>query len=132
MSENDAAPEARHSTHQAVVVADGAAGGATVVSLHGEIDLLTAPTVSERLDALTAYPRPDLILDLRPVTFIDCAGLSVLCRARNRALARCGRLRLVTVSPGFCRMLRVTGLGHVFEVHERIPPHPSAPSGPLS
>jgi anti-sigma B factor antagonist len=127
MSENDAARVAGHHTHQDVVMAHSVAGGATVVSLHGEIDVLTAPTVSQHLDALTAHPNPDLVLDLRLVTFIDCTGLGVLCRARNRALARYGRLRLVTESPGFWRMLRVTGLGHVFEVHERLPQHPPGP-----
>ncbi|MCS0604892.1 STAS domain-containing protein [Streptomyces sp. LP11] len=98
-------------------------GGATVLPLRGEIDVLTAPELTRRLDALTGDPRPDLVLDLRPVDFIDCAGLSALCRARNRVLARRGRLRLVTDSVGFLRMLRVTGLRDVFEVHPRLPAH---------
>ncbi|MFE9609748.1 STAS domain-containing protein [Streptomyces sp. NPDC006012] len=96
-------------------------GGATVVTLHGEIDLLTATPLSSRLDVLTAGPRPDLVLDLRTVDFIDCAGLGVLCRVRNRVQARDGRLRLVTDSIGFRRLLRATGLTDVFEVHSRLP-----------
>ncbi|MGW0510195.1 STAS domain-containing protein [Streptomyces olivaceoviridis] len=95
--------------------------GPTVLTLRGEIDLLTAPALSERLDALTARPRPDLVLDLRPTEFIDCAGLGALCRARNRALARGGRLCLVTDSARFLRMLRLTGLWGVFEVRSRLP-----------
>lgn len=71
---------------------------ARVVTLHGDLDLLTAPALRERLDMLTAGPCPDLVLDLRPVSFIDCAGLGVLCRVRNRVRARHGRLRLVTGS----------------------------------
>ncbi|MEW2515302.1 STAS domain-containing protein [Streptomyces sp. NPDC046870] len=94
--------------------------GPTVVALRGEIDLLTAPALAARLDALTARPRPDLVLDLRPTEFIDCAGLGVLCRARNRVLTRGGRLRLVTDSARFLRMLRVTGLAGVFEVGPRL------------
>ncbi|MGW3957341.1 STAS domain-containing protein [Streptomyces sp. NPDC004752] len=95
--------------------------GATVVTLHGEIDLLVAPPLSARLDALTAGYRPDLVLDLRSVEFIDCAGLGVLCRARNRVHDRAGRLRLVTDSAAFRRLLRATGLTDVFEVHPRLP-----------
>ncbi|MER6573259.1 STAS domain-containing protein [Streptomyces sp. NPDC001093] len=121
MSENDAARAAEHHTAPEVLAADRVAGGATVVALHGEIDVLTAPALSRRLDALTTSPRPDLVLDLRPVTFIDCIGLGVLCRARNRTLARQGRLRLITESAEFRRILRVTGLGDVFEVHTRLP-----------
>ncbi|WP_340384408.1 hypothetical protein U5640_41625 [Streptomyces sp. SS7] len=53
-----------------------------------------------RLDALTAGPRPDLVLDLRPVSFIDCAGLGVL---------------------WFLRILRCTGLAGAFGIHPRRP-----------
>ncbi|MCC5477813.1 STAS domain-containing protein [Streptomyces barringtoniae] len=123
MSENDAARAAEHHTAPETLAAHRVADGATVVALHGEIDVLTAPALSRRLDALTTSPQPDLVLDLRPVTFIDCSGLGVLCRARNRALARQGRLRLITQSAGFRRILRVTGLEDVFEVHTR-PPQP--------
>ncbi len=104
-----------------LVPADRSGDGATVVALRGEIDLLAAMALAERLDTLTAAPRPDLVLDLRPVTFIDCAGLGILCRVRNRALARQGRLRLVTESTRFRRLLRVTGLSEVFEVQPRLP-----------
>ncbi|WP_225823857.1 STAS domain-containing protein [Streptomyces naphthomycinicus] len=124
MPENDTAHVSEHQTEDDVVVAArGGPGGATVVCLHGEIDLLSVPALSERLDALTARPRPDLVLDLRPVTFIDCVGLGILCRARNRILARQGRLRLVADSAGFRRLLRTTGLLDVFEVCAR-PPRP--------
>ncbi|MEU3980841.1 STAS domain-containing protein [Streptomyces sp. NPDC026672] len=100
--------------------------GTTVVTLRGEIDLLTATPLAARLDALTAGPRPDLVLDLRPVEFIDCAGLGVLCRVRNRVLERGGRLRLVTDSGMFRRVLRAAGLANVFELC------PTVPAGPLS
>jgi anti-sigma B factor antagonist len=93
-------------------------GDTTVVELHGEIDVLTEPALSARLDALTAAPRPDLIVDLSTVSFIDCAGLRVLCRARRRAEARHGRLRLVTDSVCFRRLLCHTGLTGAFELYE--------------
>ncbi|MFG2123425.1 STAS domain-containing protein [Streptomyces sp. NPDC048710] len=118
MSENRPGP--------AQVAADHPPHAAVVVPLHGEIDLLTLPALSERLDALTEHPRPDLVLDLRPVAFIDCAGLGLLCRARNRALARQGRLRLVSDTPGFLGLLRAAGLSGVFEVLAR-PPSASVP-----
>ncbi|MDX3637110.1 STAS domain-containing protein [Streptomyces europaeiscabiei] len=93
------------------------ARGSTVLELRGEIDLATVPSLSARLDTLTAHGQPDLILDLRRVSFIDCAGLGVLCRVRNRTLARQGRLRLVSDSGRFLRVLRHAGLSGAFEVH---------------
>jgi len=97
------------------------AGGTTVVELRGEIDLCTGPPLSARLDALTAGPFPDLVLDLRPVSFVDCSGLRALCRARNRVLARGGRFRLVTESPRLLGILRCVDLGDAFEVLSRLP-----------
>ncbi|MFI1354446.1 STAS domain-containing protein [Streptomyces sp. NPDC020898] len=98
---------------------------ATVLELRGEIDLVTAPSLSARLDALTAHSRPDLVLDLRRVSFIDCTGLGILCRARSRALARQGRLQLITDSSRFLRVLRHAGLSGVFEVHPHLPEGPA-------
>ncbi|MGW3652879.1 STAS domain-containing protein [Streptomyces sp. NPDC000878] len=100
-------------------------GGTTVLALQGEIDILTVPALTARLDALTADRSPDLVLDLRTVSFIDCAGLGVLCRARNRARARRGRLRLVTDSARLLRILRCTGLSDAFDVRPRWPEDPT-------
>jgi anti-sigma B factor antagonist len=98
---------------------------ATVLELRGEIDLVTAPSLSARLDALTAHSRPDLVLDMRRVSFIDCTGLGILCRARSRTLARQGRLRLITDSSRFLRVLRHAGLSGAFEVQRHLPEGPA-------
>ncbi|MDX3714722.1 STAS domain-containing protein [Streptomyces europaeiscabiei] len=111
-------------------------GETTVVELRGEIDILTAPPLTARLEALTAGPHPDLVLDLRSMAFIDCTGLGVLCRARNRALTRHGRLRLVTDSRSFRRILRAVDLAGVFELHPSLStalPHtPEAVASPTA
>ncbi|MFI8304877.1 STAS domain-containing protein [Streptomyces sp. NPDC085927] len=111
--------------------------GTTLVAPRGELDLLTAPALSQRLDVLTAGAFPDLVLDLRAVSFIDCSGLRALCRARRRALSRGGRLRLITRSPGLLRVLHHTRLTGVFELLPRLPAEldaavsrPSAGRGP--
>lgn len=96
-------------------------GGTTVVEVRGEIDLFTAAPLSARLDTLTAVGCPDVVLDLRPMAFIDCSGLRLLCRARNRVLARHGRLRLVTGDRRFLRLLRAVRLAGVFEIHPDLP-----------
>ncbi|MGV9233220.1 STAS domain-containing protein [Streptomyces nigra] len=99
----------------------------TVVALRGEIDLGTATPLTMRLDALTSGPSPDLVLDLRGVTFIDCAGLGVLCRVRNRVEARAGRLRLVSDSARFRGMLRLVDLDEAFEIAAGLPDVTSRP-----
>ncbi|MER6328341.1 STAS domain-containing protein [Streptomyces sp. NPDC001034] len=95
--------------------------GTTVVELYGEIDVAAAPSVAACLDDLTASARPDLVVDLRAVSFIDCAGLAPLCRARNRIARRHGRLRLVSDSDRLRRVLSGAGLRDVFEIQDRLP-----------
>ncbi|WP_405875935.1 MULTISPECIES: STAS domain-containing protein [unclassified Streptomyces] len=96
-------------------------GGTTVVEMRGDIDILTTPQLSARLDALTAGRSPDLVVDLRPVAFLDCSALRLLCRVRNRVMARQGRLRLVADTSRLLRILRPTGLAGVFEMHQELP-----------
>ncbi|MFJ8487892.1 STAS domain-containing protein [Streptomyces sp. NPDC094038] len=97
------------------------AGGATVVTLHGDLDLLAVPALAAALDDLTSGAEPDLVLDLSPVSFIDCSGLGLLCRARNRVRHRTGRLRLVAPDDDVPRLLRHTGLADAFELYPGLP-----------
>ncbi|MEV7144119.1 STAS domain-containing protein [Streptomyces tauricus] len=113
MSENHCRSVCRHFAH--------VVNGTTVVELRGEIDIATTPPIAARLDTLTGGPCPDLVLDLRAVSFIDCAGLGLLCRARSRVLARRGRLRLVTEDTHFLRVLCAAGLSGVFTTYPRPP-----------
>ncbi|MEU9113235.1 STAS domain-containing protein [Streptomyces sp. NPDC048483] len=94
------------------------AGGTIVLELRGEWDILAVSVVAERLDALTGSQRPDLVLDVSGVTFMDCAGLGLLCRARYRARRRGGRLRLtgVTDDGWVARLLRMASMAGEFEV----------------
>ncbi|MEV4233190.1 STAS domain-containing protein [Streptomyces bobili] len=92
-------------------------GDTTVLAVHGEIDIAAAPRLTARLDVLTAAPGPDVVADLRAMSFIDCTGLRVLCRARSRAEELDGRLRLLTAAAHFRWILRHTGLADAFEVH---------------
>ncbi|MFE3165252.1 STAS domain-containing protein [Streptomyces sp. NPDC059224] len=104
--------------------------GTTVVTLGGELDLLAVPVLSAALDHLTSGAQPDLVLDLSPVSFIDCSGLALLCRARNRVRSRAGRLRVVTPGGGFPRLLRCTGLGDTFELYPGLPEALAATDSP--
>ncbi|MDH6129055.1 STAS domain-containing protein [Kitasatospora sp. GP82] len=80
-----------------------------VVRAGGEIDLDTAPSLRRAL-AAALESHWEVVLDLSEVTFMDCAGLSALVRARNQA-DRFGA-RLVLRGAGECvvRLLKLTGL----------------------
>ncbi|MCX4548531.1 STAS domain-containing protein [Streptomyces sp. NBC_01387] len=89
-------------------------GPFTVVEFRGEVDLVSADCIRVHTDAATAHRGARVIVDLRPATFIDCAALGLLCRARRRALDRGGSIDLVCTRPLHLRMLRVTGLDSYF------------------
>ncbi|MFE1797260.1 STAS domain-containing protein [Streptomyces sp. NPDC059517] len=90
-----------------------ARGGATVVELHGEIDVFTVVKIAIDLDTATGQPVPHVIVDLRPVSFMDSSGLDLLNRAHHRARARSGGIRLVSDQPRIRHLLRLTALDHI-------------------
>ncbi|MEV0443802.1 STAS domain-containing protein [Streptomyces spectabilis] len=91
--------------------------GHTVVELRGEIDLDADAELRLYLDGMTCRPFVRLVVDLRPVTFIDCVGLSLLVRAHRRVRERAGRLLLVGSDPLLLRTLRITGLDRPLPAH---------------
>ncbi|MFH8591489.1 STAS domain-containing protein [Streptomyces rimosus] len=86
-----------------------------MVELHGDIDLATAPEARQHVEAVTARPRPGLLVDLRPVTFFDCHGLRLLIYAQRRTLEQHGQLYLVCDAPQILHILDITGLRSLFQ-----------------
>lgn len=84
--------------------------GHTVLEFHGEIDIAAALALTPHLDSATARPAARVLIDLRHITFFDCSGLTLLCRARRRVQAQGGRLQIVCPHPFTLRVLRLTGL----------------------
>ncbi|WP_327726476.1 anti-sigma factor antagonist [Streptomyces sp. NBC_00487] len=106
-------------------------GPFTVIEVAGEIDMASAGLVAEHLTAAaTGSAAPDVLVDLRRVSFFDCSGLRVLCRAEAAATARGGRLRLVADQPRMYRLLRAARLLGRFPPLPDLPPGPPPPSPP--
>lgn len=88
--------------------------GRTVVALRDEIDIATATLIAPALDGATSEGSPHVVVDLTEVSFLDCSGLTLLCRARRRALDRDGRFWLVCDCPRILRLLRAGRLHDLF------------------
>jgi anti-anti-sigma factor len=102
-------------------------GDCTLVVLCGEIDIHTAPGIIWRLDAVTHTGDTDLLIDLRPVDFIDGAGVRVLNRARART-SQHGRLRLICTRPATLHLLNHPQLHLDFDILNQLPaPAPAPP-----
>ncbi|WCD90720.1 hypothetical protein KPP03845_107148 [Streptomyces xanthophaeus] len=83
--------------------------GTVQVAVSGEIDLHNAAALRRALlIALTSYRGP-VTVDLRAVTFCDCAGLNALLAARADAGRAHRPLRVTAASGPVDRLLRVSG-----------------------
>lgn len=79
-----------------------------VVVPTGELDLATAPQLSQTIRAENDYER--LVIDLRELEFMDSSGVRLLVAEQERAGEEGHELRIVRGSAEVERVLRVTRL----------------------
>jgi anti-sigma B factor antagonist len=90
---------------------------ATVVTVHGDVDLLTAPRLHETMIVLLWSEPPVIVIDLLATTFFGVSGLAVLTDAHHLTGHRT-QLRLA-VTGQLGRQLRLSG------VDREIPAYPT-------
>ena len=92
-------------------------GGATVVSVRGEVDVYSAPALSENLSQLLEDGRTAIVVDLTEVAFLDSTGLGALIGARTATEEAGGRLAIVCTNDRILKLFTITGLDTVFRIH---------------
>ncbi|MGW0515844.1 STAS domain-containing protein [Crossiella sp. NPDC003009] len=85
-----------------------------VLTLVGEVDMLTTPDLRKTLKEVLATEPPAIVLDLTEVDFFGSSGLAALAETHQQA----GRtdLRVVTTSAAVLRPLHVTALDRLIGV----------------
>jgi anti-sigma B factor antagonist len=94
--------------------------GAPLLAVSGEVDLHTAGRLQAALEPLVAAAgpsRPDVVVDLSAVSFLDSTGLGELVAAHRTLAAKSARLHLVSGNDRVGRLLAITGLDGVLDVH---------------
>lgn len=86
----------------------------TVVSVYGELDVASAPTLREQLIELVASGSHKLVLDLEGLDFLDSTGLGAIISALKRARTNGGDLRLVCTQSRIRRLFEITALDKAF------------------
>lgn len=88
-----------------------------VVVLPAEVDISTSDLLREELIAVLDQGVTVLIVDMSMTTFCDSAALSALITAHRHAGAATGQLRLVAVSAGVLRVMKLTGLDRLISLY---------------
>jgi anti-sigma B factor antagonist len=91
-----------------------------VLSVSGEVDVATAPQLRERLVDLVSEGHAHLVLDLNRVGFLDSTGLGVIVGCLKRARGNDGDLVLVCEQRSILKVLEITGLTAVFQIHPTV------------
>jgi anti-anti-sigma factor len=118
--------------------------GWTVVTVAGEMDLISSPAVRQKVHDAVAEGRRDLVLDLADVRFCDSSGVGVLIGARRLMRSCAGRLRIVLPEAGAAdgagsgggahvnRVLAALGVRRLFEVYPDLDAATDDTARPLS
>ena len=87
-------------------------GATHIVTVRGEIDIVSSPEFEEKLSTVGST----VVVDLRHLEFMDSSGLAVLLR-RKQMMDGSSDLRLV-VKPGIIeRLFEIAGLNRVFPIY---------------
>jgi anti-anti-sigma factor len=85
-------------------------GARAVVTIQGELDAYSAPTLEEEVSNLLGDGVTELVLDLSGTKFLDSSGLRAILTAQRRLAEGDGRLALHAPSEPVRRLLDITGL----------------------
>ncbi len=91
----------------------------TRIKVTGEVDLQNSDALRQAGETALSEPRcRTLQVDLSAVTFLDSSGVGALVGLRNAALNKGGSLVLVSPQPPVRRVLELTTMDKVFDIHE--------------
>jgi anti-sigma B factor antagonist len=87
-----------------------------VIRAVGEVDVMTAPKLSARLDGILRGQTTDVVIDLREASFLDSAGLVVLLNAARRLTRRSRRLEVVCGAGPVRHVIELARLGETLNL----------------
>ncbi|ARG59557.1 STAS domain-containing protein [Mycobacterium kansasii] len=90
--------------------------GVAVLSIGGEIDLVTAPALEEAIGGVVADNPSALIIDLSGVEFLGSVGLKILA-ATYEKLGSAAQFGVVARGPATRRPIHLTGLDKTFALY---------------
>ena len=90
----------------------------TILTLKGSIDAMTAPKITEFIQAQIAKGNIKLVADLSGVDYTSSAGLRVLLGAIKETRAQSGDMRLASVQPDVLKVLNLSGFTNILKMFD--------------
>ena len=105
-------------TPEALTIQVNNVDGKALVCLGGRVTVDSSPALRNQLLALLSRGSlPTLIIDLSPLSYIDCSGITTLIEALRIARHRHTNLQLQGLRDAPRHLLEVTGLLHLFDAN---------------
>ncbi|WP_019412970.1 anti-sigma factor antagonist [Paenisporosarcina sp. TG20] len=82
----------------------------------GEIDVLTAPILREKLTSVQLKEGMHAELNLSDVSYMDSTGLGVIVAFFKNINAKNGHVKLTGLSARLKRLFDITGLGEIMDI----------------
>jgi anti-sigma B factor antagonist len=89
---------------------------ATILSVSGELDLLSSPELEQALERVNAGDSELVMLDMRRLEFMDSTGLHTLVKAHQRAHESGRRFVVIKGGEQVQRLLNLTGMSELLTV----------------
>jgi anti-sigma B factor antagonist len=86
------------------------ADGAIMLTISGELDLVSSPALEQALEDLSAPEARLVMLDMRGLEFMDSTGIHLLVKADQRAHQAGQKFALIRGTEQVQRMLDLTGV----------------------
>jgi len=101
-------------------VARRSEGDAVVLSVTGDVDEVTAPSLATHLDVvLTAQPTL-LVVDLTAVEFMSSAGMNLLLETQRLTAPTPTTMRVAAAGTATSRPMRIIGLDRILELYATV------------
>lgn len=91
-------------------------GGCAVVALPDQMDLATAPVVTDELIAVLNRRVAGVIADMSETSFCDASGVDALVEAHDCAHTRGSWVRVVAAQPQVRKIFRIASVDQALEV----------------
>jgi anti-sigma B factor antagonist len=95
-------------------------GIATVITVEGSVDAVTAPRLAVALDAAVDAGSTNVVADFGGVDYVSSAGLRTILATVKRVRAEGGDLRIAGVQPAVDKVFELSGFTSIVRFFDRV------------